>query len=419
MFEQYKLKNHARVILVPQENTHSVTVMVVFPVGSRHETAKLNGVSHYIEHLMFKGTKKRKNTLILTREIDRLGADYNAFTSKDHTAYHIKTDCKYIETTLDILSDMLFHSTFDAREMEREKTVIVEELRMYKDNPLMHIDTVLEEVLFAGCPLGRDIGGSEKTVLAFRRPEALAFKARHYNPSNLTIIVAGEINPAVRRLVDKYFGREHRHRRVSGSFKAAAFGSEKKEARIAVQRKNTTQVQMRLGFPGFSYQARVNPAVTVMNLILGGSMSSRLFIQIRERRGLAYSVGSGAENFADIGYVYIGAGLEAKNINRAIAVIKQEIEKMADLGVTKRELADAKTSIRGRMTLAMEDSRARASWYAHQSLFADKLKTPEEKLKVIEAVSAREVKDLVGKIFAMDKMRVAIIGDVQASDIKY
>src|SRR3989338_11336466 len=150
MFEQYKLKNHARVILVPQENTHSVTVMVVFPVGSRHETAKLNGVSHYIEHLMFKGTKKRKNTLILTREIDRLGAEYNAFTGKEYTGYYIKSDAQYLETSLDILSDMLFSSLFDPKEMEREKGPVIEEIRMYNDNPLMNIENVFEDLLYAG-----------------------------------------------------------------------------------------------------------------------------------------------------------------------------------------------------------------------------------------------------------------------------
>lgn len=419
MFEQYELSNQAKVILAPQENTHSVTVMVIYPVGSRHETQKLNGVSHYIEHLMFKGTKKRTNTLILTREIDRLGAEYNAFTSKDHTAYHIKTDCNYIDTAFDILSDMLFNSTFDAREMEREKGVIVEELRMYKDNPLMNIDTVIETVLFGGCPLGRDIGGTEKNVLGFKRAEVLDYKNKYYDPSNMTIVVAGDIKKETKEKIAKYFGRQNCKHRVSRAYQPAIFNSLKHDGRIAVQRKNTTQVQMRLGFPGLAYRSPENPAVAVMNIILGGSMSSRLFIQIRERRGLAYSVYSGAESFADVGYVYIGAGLEAKNINQAIGVIKHEIEKLTEYGVTTRELADAKTSIRGRMTLSMEDSRAQANWYAHQTLFADKIKTPEEKLKEIENVSAREVKNLAKKIFKTNQMRVAIIGDVQAENVRF
>jgi len=419
MFEQYKLKNNANVLLVPQQNTHSVTVLVMYPVGSRHESSKLNGVSHYIEHLMFKGTEKRKNTLTLTREIDRLGAEYNAFTGKDYTGYYIKADCRYIETSLDILSDMLFNSIFDKKEMEREKTVIVEELRMYKDNPVMNIDNIFEDLLFDGCPLGRDIGGTEKNVMNFLRPDVLEYKQKYYDPSNMHIIVAGEISDPFKNYIEKYFGREKNKYKTSRSSKPALFGSEKKENRIAVQRKSTDQVQMRLGFPGFKYQASENPIVAVMNKILGGSMSSRLFIQIRERRGLAYTIYSGSENFEDIGYVYVGAGLEAKNINKAIEVIKKEIEKLIDHGVTKQELQDAKTHIRGRLTLSMEDSSAQANWYAHQALFAKKIKTQEEKLQEIEKVTAKQIQDLAKRVFKMKKMRVAIIGDVDKSNVRF
>src|SRR3989338_4348659 len=160
MFTKYALANGASVILVPQHDTKSVTVLVMYPVGSRYEPEKMAGVSHYIEHLMFKGTKKRKSTLVLTREIDRLGAEYNAFTGKEYTAYYIKVDAEYTTIALDILSDMLFNSLFDPKEMEREKGPIIEELRMYRDNPLMNIDSIFEQVLYRGCPLGRDICGT-------------------------------------------------------------------------------------------------------------------------------------------------------------------------------------------------------------------------------------------------------------------
>src|SRR3989338_11068831 len=208
MFTSYTLKNNARVILIPQEDTHSATTLVMYPVGSRYEPKKMNGVSHYIEHLMFKGTKKRKNTLILTREIDRLGAEYNAFTSKENTGYYIKTDCNYVEKSLDILSDMLYNSIFDPKEMEREKSVIVEELRMYNDNPIMNLDNIFESVMFKGSPMAWDIGGTPKHVMSYRRNEILSYRGRYYDPSNMTIVLAGSINEATKVRIETYFGQE-------------------------------------------------------------------------------------------------------------------------------------------------------------------------------------------------------------------
>ncbi len=418
MFEKYQLKNKATVILIPQANTRSLTTEVVFPVGSRYESEKMNGVSHYIEHLMFKGTKKRKSTLILTREIDRLGAEYNAFTSKNNTGYYIKVDSEYAEIAFDILSDMLFNSVFDPKEMTKEKGVIVEELRMYKDNPIMDIDNVFEDLLYAGCPLGWDVGGTEENVLNFKRADVLAYKEKYYQPANMTIVIAGDINGNVKELLEKYFGVQTGARRDFRKFKLSAFGSDKKQNRLAVRAKKTDQVQMRLGFPGLKYQDEANSIVGVMNTILGGSMSSRLFIQIRERRGLAYSIYSGAENFEDTGHIYIGAGLEAKNINKAIEVIQNEIKKIIDKGVTKQELNDAKTHIRGKFSLAMEDSSFQATWYSREALFAKKITTPEEKLKEINKVTNEQIQSIAKKIFSMDKMRVAIIGDVNKGDVR-
>ncbi len=416
MYEQYKLDNKANVLLIPQDNNHSVTVFVMYPVGSRYESKKLNGVSHYIEHLMFKGTKKRKSTLVLTREIDRLGAEYNAFTGKEHTGYYIKTDCNYIEKSLDILSDMLHNSVFDAKEMEREKTVIVEELRMYKDNPIMNIDNVFEELMYEG-PLGWDVGGTEDNVLNFNRDEVLGYKKKYYDPSNATIVVAGHIDDGVKQLIEKYFGKEKSKFKPSKVYKPGVYGSERKEMRIKVERKTTDQAQMILGFPGLEYNNKKNPVAYMMNNILGGSMSSRLFIQIRERRGLAYSVRSSLEKFRDVGYLQIGLGLEAKNINKAIEVIKQELDKIIKKGVRSQELKDAKTNYRGRLSLAMEDSSAVAAFFAQQALFAEKIETPEDMLKKVEAVSAEQIQKLAQKVYNTNKMRVAIIGDVDSSTI--
>lgn len=418
MYEQYQLQNKATIILVPLEDTKAITTLIMYPVGSRYESEKLRGVSHYIEHLMFKGTKKRKNTLALTREIDRLGAEYNAFTSKEYTGYYIKSDARYANISFDILSDMLFHSTFDAKEMEREKTVICEEIKMYNDNPLMNIDNIFEEVLFAG-PLGLDIAGTCEHVMNYERADVLTFHAKHYQPKNMTIVVSGAVDDRVRGLIEHYFGTVENTSAISKTFAPAAFKSASKKERIAVHHKDTEQSQLMLGFPAFGYGDKRNAALSVMNTIFGGSMSSRLFIRIRERMGLAYMVRASSDQYRDTGYAYIRAGLDTANINKAIAAITKEIVSLKEKGVTKRELKDAKTHILGGLALAMEDSSFFANYYAKQALFYPKIQTPEEKFAAIEAVTQDDILQIAKEVYKMNQMRVAVIGNVEADDIVF
>ncbi len=418
MFEQYKLKNKINVILKPQRDTQSTTFLVMYPVGSRYESQKMSGVSHYVEHLMFKGTEKRKNTLTLTREIDRLGAEYNAFTGKEYTAYYIKVDVQYTQVALDILSDMLFHSKFDPKEMEKEKPVIVEELRMYRDNPLMNIENVFEENLYQGA-LGRDIGGTDKHVMGFDRKDVLAFRDKYYHPKAMTVVVAGKIHDDLKNFIAQYFENTSASKPIASHYEVGSFGSAKKQDRLKVQYKKTDQSQLMIGFPGFSHTDEKNYAGSVLNTIFGGSMSSRLFIQVRERRGLAYMVRSGSENYRDTGYFFIRAGLENKNINKALGVMQQEIEKLIKKGVTKRELADAKTHIRGSVTLSFEDSSTQANWYARQALFQSQIETPEQELKRIEAVTAEEIQSLAKEVFDWNKVRIAVIGDIDEKNIHF
>lgn len=419
MFEAYQLKNKANVILVPQHDTKSITVLVMYPVGSRYESAKLSGVSHYIEHLMFKGTNKRKSTLILTREIDRLGAEYNAFTGKEYTGYYIKVDAEYTEIALDILSDMLFHSLFAASEMEREKGPIIEELRMYKDNPLMNIENIFESLLYGGCPLGRDIGGTEKHVRSFTREAVLAYRDAYYVPSNMTIVVAGSMDEKIRPSIEHFFGQSEHVKRSPRMFKPFCFGPHDRTKRLVIEKKKTDQAQLMLGFPGFPHGAKENAALTVMNTIFGGSMSSRLFIQIRERRGLAYMVRSGDEHFRDTGYLCIRAGLEPKNIAKAMRVMGNEIEKLRDKKVGKSELEDAKTHLRGALTLSLEDSSTQANWYAREALFYDTIKTPDQWLREIEQVTAEDIQRVARQVFQMNQVRVAVIGEVESKNVKF
>lgn len=419
MFEKYQLKNKTNVLLVPQTDTRSATFMVMYPVGSRYETESLRGASHFVEHLMFKGTHKRKSTLILTREIDRLGAEYNAFTGKEYTAYYIKVDAEYSRIALDILSDMLNNSRFDPKEMEREKNVIVEELRMYRDNPLMNIDNLFEELMFQGSTLGRDIGGTDKHVLNFDRDEVMAYHDKYYSPRNATLVVAGKIDDTVKRSIEQYFDAYESGGTVKQNFKPSNFGPSAHKDRLIIQEKVTDQVQLMLGWPAFARGDDRNYALGILNTILGGSMCSRLFIEVRERRGLAYSIRSGNETFRDTGYSSVRVGLDPKNLNKAIALIKSEIMKMLAKGVTDKELRDAKTHIRGSLTLSLEDSETQANWFARKSVLYDEISTPEEELQKLEAVTKEDIKKVAKLIFDWNKTRVAIIGPVKKDQVVF
>lgn len=418
MYHVSQLPNGATLLFVPQHDTKSLTSLIMFPVGSRYEPEKLSGVSHYIEHMMFKGTKRRKSAKVLTREVDRLGAEYNAFTGKEYTAYYIKADASFAETSLDILSDMLSESVFDPKECEKEKGPIIEELRMYQDNPLMNIDTLFERALYHG-PLGRDIGGTPKHVASYKRSEVLAFRDIYYSASNMTVVLAGAIDDRIKELAHRFFGALPIKKKPSGRFSPAQLRKSEKKSRMILEKKQTDQVQMMLGFPGFAYEDPRNPAATVLATILGGSMSSRLFDVIREKHGLAYTVRAGLEQYRDTGHIYVRAGLEAKNVNKAMGLIKKELVKVVEKPVSSTELADAKTHIRGAMTLRMEDSSAQANWYASGALFHTKIRTPEEELVRIENVTREQIQATARQLFRMNEMRLALIGDIKEDAILF
>ncbi len=419
MYTSYTLKNGATVLLVPVQGTKAVTSLVTFPVGSRFEPKHIQGMAHFIEHMMFKGTKKRKSSFLLTREIDRLGAQYNAFTSKEYTGYYIKVDAAYTRTALDILSDMLFESVFDEKELQREKGPIVEELAMYKDNPQMRIGDLFEELMFDGCSMGRDIGGTAAHVKAITRTQMLEFKEKWYSPKNMTIVLAGNITDEAQGLIEKYFDRAVPKGPVRPKKTPAAFGLAKKQDRIRIDYREIEQVQLMMGFPGIVRNSKKTGVEGILDTILGDSMSSRLFIRIRERNGLAYSVSTGYSNSTDIGYFYISMGLDPKNVKKAITMVLEELEKIATKGITPRELNDAKMQIRGSMALSGESSSTKAMWYAKEHMFTEgEIITEETWLdEYMEPTTAKEVQALAKQYFNVSQLRIAAVGNVQKEDL--
>ncbi len=405
----HTLKNGMPAVIVPQKGAESMTLLVLTRVGSRYESKPLNGASHFIEHLMFKGTKRRPDTTDISRTLDRYGAAYNAYTDKDVTGYYIKMDSAHTALAIDMLHDMLFHSKFDAKEMDKERGVIIEEINMYEDNPQMHIDELLEAALFPDSTLGWDIAGPRENIRQVTRDELVEYRDSYYIPRRMTVVLAGKVVPGAIGLLEKTFGSVKRE--VGKDHAFVPFVAPKKLPEpIGFQAKETEQVQFSMAFHGLAMNDPRIPAASLLATILGSGMSSRLFVEIRERRGLCYSIGASHGAREDIGVFNISAGLEKKRLPEAVKTIIAELKKVVKNGVTSEELRRAKDQIRGRTMLSFEDSASQAEWYGRQWLFKHKLDTPESRMKKFEQVTAAQVKAVAKDMFNPAHMAAAIIG---------
>lgn len=405
------LPNGTRVHLIPFAGTDACSVLVLFGVGSREESDAVWGGSHFIEHLMFKGTKRRPKTVDISRELDRYGAQFNAYTGKDVTGYWVKINGEQAHRAVDLLHDMLFHSTFDSKEMAREKKVIVEEIKMYEENPIMHIEDLLEEAMFDGHVLGRNIAGTSASVLGMKREDVLAYRDRFYTPSNMVVVMAGRVPKGARELLRSTFGRVKAARgepvREGQAFRREAMPV---GARVRVQEKPLDQVQLALGFPTSGRGSKEEPALKLLATILGGTMSSRLFVEVRERRGLCYSVRAGHDAYADVGAFQVRAGLDAKRVPEAMKIILGELRKTRRQGVTTAELKMAKEHLRGALSLKLEDSSDRAEFYGRQELWTGKTLSPDAWLSRYDRVTRAQIAAVAKEVLDERHMSIAAIG---------
>lgn len=404
------LKNGMKAIFVPQKGATSTTVMVFTKVGSRYESPEINGASHFIEHLMFKGTKRRPTTLDVSKELDRYGAEYNAFTSKDLTAYYVKMDATQTKLAIDLLHDMIFHSKYDAKEIDRERGVIIEEINMYEDNPRMHIDDIMEEALFQNSSLGWNIAGPRENIRKVTRQQLIDYRDAYYVPERMVVAVTGKIDTHVMPLLQKTFGSVKNPKENMAKAFEPFVAPKKLENPVAFQQKQTEQVQLGLSFYGLPLGNKDLGAASLLATILGGTMSSRLFTEVRERRGLCYSVYASHQALEDTGIFQVMAGLDKTRTEEAVKVIWQELKKMTTKLVTTEELKRAKDHVRGKFLLAFEDSSTQADFYGKQWLFQKKLETPEDRLKRIQKVTAADIRRVAKSIFNKDRMASAVIG---------
>lgn len=406
--EPKRLSNGIPVYAIPVAGTETVTVLIMVKVGSRYESEELAGASHFIEHMMFKGSTRLPTPAAVSRALDAIGADYNAYTGKEYTGYYVKCAAQHAGFAAQTLFDMTFDALFQEAEFDRERRVIIEEINMYADTPMRHIGDLIEEAAFEGSTLGRDIAGSPDTMRTMTRDAVLAFRHAHYVPSRLRIAVAGRVDDALLATLESTFGTVH------GQDASASYGqyAHKEQAipPVRIQKKETQQVQLSLAFSGLPYGHADMPAMRVLATVLGGNMSSRLFMSVREQGGLAYRIRAEHGDYEDTGVFTITAGLDATRIPEALERIKAEVCDVKAGGLTEEEISRAKAYMAGHVYMAMEDSASRAEWYAHQAMYGAGVDTPEEFIAKIQAVTREQVEALARKTLVGNRVSAAMIG---------
>lgn len=406
-FHYHTYPSGLRLITVPMASTETVTVLVLVGTGSRYEAKDINGISHFLEHLMFKGTEKRPGALDISEELDAIGAEYNAFTSKEYTGYYVKCAVAKLATALDVISDIFQNSKFDAAEIDKERGPVKEEINMWFDNPGRYVGTLFEELLYGDQPLGWDIAGTKEIIDRLQRDDFVRYFTTHYFAKNTVVAVAGAVDPeAIQAQIPSYFSTVREHALIEPVPVVEA----QAEPALKLFPKATEQTHINIGFRGYSRFHPRYDVLEVMAILLGGGMSSRLFVEIREKRGLAYRISTGASSYAETGDFVTSAGLNNQSIIPALEIILAEHHKLVDEPVSAKELLKTKDYIKGKFAIGLELSDAQASFYAEQELLERRILTPEERLAKIDAVTAEEIQEVAREIFTPARLNLALIG---------
>jgi len=410
----FTLKSGLRVLVFPMPRLESATVMVGVGAGSRYETREINGLAHFLEHMAFKGTKKRPTTEKIASEVEAVGGVFNAFTDKEFTGYWMKLPVKHLSLAGDILSDMLTNSLLKQEEIERERGVIIEEINMREDVPMTKVVVEFERLLYGDNPMGWDIAGEKETVSKINRGDFLEYLNRLYFAKNMVVAVAGGIkkdksNTLIKLIGDYFSSLPKVGKNITKPIGVKA-GAGQGKPRLKLIFKKTEQAHFCLGVPGYSLKDKRRWPAGVLAAILGGGMSSRLFLEVRERRGLAYYVGSEVEFYTDSGFVVSRAGVKIEKLSEAIKVTLGEMEKLAAKKVSQKELNKAKEMLKGHLILSLEDSQNVAQRGATQLILEGKVRTPAQALAEIDKVSAGDVQQVARDLFRREKINLTIVG---------
>jgi predicted Zn-dependent peptidase len=398
------LPNGIRVVTERMPHVRSVAVGVWVETGSRREPDDRGGVSHLIEHLVFKGTASRTAEEI-ARIMDSVGGQMDAFTTKEHTCFYVQVLDDHLPLAVDLLTDILLHPLFDAEELEREKSVVLQEIKMVEDTPDDLIHDLFAAQVWSGHPLGRPILGTRERVEAFDRDVVRHHFGEEYVPGSIVIAVAGNVtHEHVIDLFRARFDAFHRDRPARDGEPARLTPG------VAIVPKSLEQVHVVLGFPGLAHAARERYALFVLNDVVGGSMSSRLFQEVRERQGLVYSIHSGAQSFADSGIVYVYAATDGQNFSKMLKAVLKELRELKKHGVTADELRRAKDHLKGSLMLGLESTSSRMNRLAKQEMHLGSFLTMDAMLRAIDAVKYEEVQALIGDLLDEDRLAVTTLG---------
>ena len=406
MYRKTVLDNGLRIITSAMPHTRSVSICIFIGVGSRYEADASAGVSHFIEHLCFKGTPKRATAKDIATAIEGVGGVLNGGTDKELTIYWSKVAAPHFPLALDVLADMLLNSTFDPEEIERERQVIADEIHMVKDSPYQRVGMLTDEILWPNHPLGRDIAGSTESVAVISRDTMLDFRAGRYRPGNTVITIAGDINhEEVVRTVGEALGDW-----TAGEFETGYLAyRDEANPRLGVEKRDTEQTHLCLALPGLPLLHPKRYILDLLNVILGEGMSSRLFVEIRDNLGLAYSIHSYVEHFHDSGAITVYAGVAHQNLAVAIRAILEQLAMLKD-PVLEPELDKARELTKGRLLLRMEDSRSVAGWTGGQEVLTGRILSVDQVVSIIDAITAEEISHLAQELLVDSRLRLAVVG---------
>lgn len=415
-FKLQKLDNGLRILTVPMQGLESATITVWVKTGSRFEEKRINGISHFLEHMVFKGSLKRPSAKEISQAVDAIGGEFNAATSKDWTNFYIKARAGNLGIAMDVLSDMVLNPLLKSEEIEREKGTIIQELAMYDDTPMIKIQDVFEGLAFEGSSLSWDVGGDKESVSRVKREDFVKYRDFHYHSDKMLVSVSGGIGESeVLSLAEKYFLPLVKE---NHGYKIEKFEASQNHPKLKLKNKKVEQAHLILGFisEGRGYPGRF--AQSVLSTILSGPMSSRLFLEVRERRGLAYAVKPSADKFEEVGYLGVYAGVALDKSEEAVKVILDQIYGLADgkYPIGQKELEKTKEYIKGHIALSLEDTLAAGDFFAEQELFLKKTLKPEDVYKQIDKVTVEDVLVEAKKIFSKDRLNLSIIGPYTNAD---
>ncbi len=408
MFKKVQLSNGLRLVYEKIPYVRSVSVGIWVGTGSRNETSENNGISHFIEHMLFKGTTKR-TAKDIAECIDAIGGQINAFTGKECTCYYTKTLDTHLDIAVDVLSDMLFNSSFDSDDINVEKRVVIEEIGMYEDTPEELVHDIFSEMVWDGNPLGYPILGIEMCINKFDKDMINKYMSEFYTPYNTVISVAGNFDESqLIELVNKYFHHWKSEAKCNNKYTSAQYKVNK-----IIREKDTEQVHLCMGFEGIEHGNDKLYSLLSLNNVLGGGMSSRLFQSIREKRGLVYSIYSYPSTYQGSGLFVIYAGMNPEHLQTVIDLTKTELDLIIKDGITKDELAKTKEQLKGNYILGLESTNSRMNSIGKSELMLGKINTPEEILQKIDRVNMDSIIEMIKRVFDFEKMSISAVGNIK------